>query len=97
MSNDYYNDDMLVFYHEDDLDRGYRIDCKMRSKDNLAWIKREDFRRVYEELLRTHLEGIPEMPLEVAIRSVDKILASNIRFTPDELKEKESGHEFKLT
>ena len=91
------NEDILIMYHEDDLDRGYRIDCKMRSKDNLAWIKRADFRIVYEELLHTHLIGIPEMPLEVAMQSVDKILASDIRFTPDELKEKESGYEFKFT
>ncbi len=91
------NEDILIMYHEDDLDRGYRIDCKMRSKDNLAWIKRADFRIVYEELLHTHLIGMPEMPLEIAMDSVDKILASDIRFTPDKLKEKESGYEFKLT
>ena len=97
MANDYYNDDMLIFYHEDDLDRGYRIDCKMRTKQDLAWIKRDKFRRVYEELLETHLKGMPEMPLEVAMQSVDNILGSDIRFTPDELKERESGYEFKLT
>tara|TARA_R100001369_G_scaffold21130_1_gene38536 strand:- start:24 stop:302 length:279 start_codon:yes stop_codon:yes gene_type:complete len=91
------NEDILIMYHEDDLDRGYRIDCKMRSKDNLAWIKRANFRKVYEELLHTHLVGMPEMPLEVAMQSVDKILKSNIRFTPDELKEKENEYEFKLT
>jgi len=31
------------------------------------------------------------------MQSVDKILGSDIRFTPDELKERESGYEFKLT
>ena len=97
MASDYFKHDILIFYHEDDLDRGYRIDCKMRTKQDLPWLKREKFRRVYEELLHTHLEGIPEMPLEVAMQSVDKILGSDIRFTPDELKERESGHEFKLT
>ena len=78
-------DDILIFYHEDDLDRGYKIDCKMRTKQDLAWIKRNDFRKVYEELLHTHLVGMPELPLEVAMQSVDKILESDIRFTPDEL------------
>ena len=36
-------------YLEDDLDRAYRIDCKMRTKQDLAWIKRDKFRKVYEE------------------------------------------------
>ena len=84
-------------YYEEDLDRGYRIDCKMRTKQDLAWIKRDKFRRVYQELLEAHLKGMPEMPIEVAMQSVDKILGSDIRFTPDELKERESGYEFKLT
>ena len=80
-------DDILIMYLEDDLDRAYRIDCKMRTKQDLAWIKRYKFRRVYEEMLEAHLVGMPEMPLEVAMDSVDKILASDIRFTPDELTE----------
>ena len=79
-------------YLEDDLDRAYRIDCKMRTKQDLAWIKRDKFRRVYEEMLEALLLGMPEMPLEVAMDSVDKILASDIRFTPDELRE--DKHEF---
>ena len=72
-------------YHEDDLDRGYRIDCKMRSKQDLAWLKREEFRKVYEELLHTHLVGMPELPLELVMESVDTILKGDIRFNPDEL------------
>ena len=84
-------------YLEEDLDRAYRIDCKMRTKQDLAWIKRDKFRRVYEEMLEALLLGMPEMPLEVAMQSVDNILGSDIRFTPDELKERESGYEFKLT
>ena len=72
-------------YHEDDLDRGYRIDCKMRSKQDLAWLKREEFRKVYEELLQAHLKGMPELPLEIVMDSVDTILKGDIRFNPDEL------------
>tara|TARA_B100000780_G_C20899669_1_gene358039 strand:+ start:305 stop:547 length:243 start_codon:yes stop_codon:yes gene_type:complete len=74
-------------YLEEDLDRAYRIDCKMRTKQDLAWIKRDKFRRVYEEMLEALLLGMPEMPLEVAMQSVDNILGSDIRFTPDELIE----------
>ncbi len=87
-------DDILIMYLEDDLDRAYRIDCKMRTKQDLAWIKRDKFRKVYEEILEAHLVGMPEMPLEVAMQSVENILGSDIRFTPDELKERENKNEF---
>lgn len=90
-------DDILIMYLEDDLDRAYRIDCKMRTKQDLAWIKRDKFRKVYEELLEAHLVGMPEMPLEVAMQSVETILGSDIRFTPDELKERENKNEFQFT
>ena len=83
-------------YLEDDLDRAYRIDCKLRSKTDLAWLKREEFRKVYEELLNAHLEGMPDMPLELVMESVENILANEgIRFNKEELKEK--ANETKLT
>jgi len=85
MAKDFFSDDILIMYHEDDLDRGYRIDCKMRSKQDLAWLKREEFRKVYEELLQAHLKGMPELPLEIVMDSVDTILKGDIRFNPDEL------------
>ena len=85
MTKDFFSDDILIMYHEDDLDRGYRIDCKMRSKQDLAWLKREEFRKVYEELLHTDLVGMPELPLELVMESVDTILKGDIRFNPDEL------------
>ena len=49
--------DILIMYLEDDLDRAYRIDCKLRSKTDLAWLKREEFRKVYEEMLNAHLDA----------------------------------------
>jgi len=85
MTTDMFTNDILIMYHEDDLDRGYRIDCKMRTKQDLAWLKRDEFRKVYEELLEAHLKGMPELPLELAMASVDQILEGNIRFNPDEL------------
>jgi|TARA_B100000085_G_scaffold259054_1_gene261570 hypothetical protein len=88
--------DILIMYLEDDLDRAYRIDCKLRSKTDLAWLKREEFRKVYEEMLNAHLEGMPDMPLELAMQSVENILANEgIRFNKEELKEK--ANETKLT
>jgi len=90
------DDDILIMYLEDDLDRAYRIDCKLRSKTDLAWIKREEFRKVYEELLSAHLKGMPDMPLELAMQSVEDILGNeSIRFNNEELKEK--ANETKLT
>jgi len=85
--------DFLILYLEEDLDRAYRIDCKMRTKQDLAWIKREDFRKVYDELLEAHLRGMPEMPLEVVIQCIEKILESDIRLTPDELEKREKNNE----
>ena len=53
----------------------------------VEWLndEREEFRKVYEELLQAHLKGMPELPLEIAMESVDKILKGHIRFDPDEL------------
>ena len=80
-------------YYKEDLDRGYRIDCKMRSRQDLPWLKRDEFQIVYEEILKAYLIVLPEMALEIALEHIDTILQSNIRFTPEELKEKENHYE----
>jgi len=75
-------------YLEEDLDRAYRIDCKLRTKQDLAWVKREEFRKVYEELLDAHLKGMPDMPLEIAMQSVENILGKeSIRLNKEEKDE----------
>ena len=81
-------DDILIMYLEEDLDRAYRIDCKLRTKQDLAWVKREEFRKVYEELLDAHLKGMPDMPLEIAMQSVENILGNeSIRLNNEEKDE----------
>jgi len=81
-------DDILIMYLEEDLDRAYRIDCKLRTKQDLAWIKREEFRKVYEEMLDAHLKGMPDMPLEIAMQSVENILSNeSIRLNNEEKDE----------
>ena len=45
---------MLILYRERDLDEAYRIDCKARTKGDEPWIRREDFRNIYEALLDTY-------------------------------------------
>jgi hypothetical protein len=75
-------------YLEEDLDRAYRIDCKLRTKQDLAWVKREEFRKVYEEMLDAHLRGMPDMPLEIAMQSVENILSNeSIRLNNEEKDE----------
>jgi hypothetical protein len=75
-------------YLEEDLDRAYRIDCKLRTKQDLSWIKREEFRKVYEEMLDAHLRGMPDMPLEIAMQSVENILSNeSIRLNNEEKDE----------
>ena len=81
-------DDILIMYLEEDLDRAYRIDCKLRTKQELAWVKREEFRKVYEEMLDAHLRGMPDMPLEIAMQSVENILSNeSIRLNNEEKDE----------
>ena len=81
-------DDILIMYLEEDLDRAYRIDCKLRTKQDLSWIKREEFRKVYEEMLDAHLRGMPDMPLEIAMQSVENILGNeSIRLNNEEKDE----------
>ena len=46
----------MLLYLETDLDRAYKIDCKERSKKDKPWIKREEFRKVYEELIELYLQ-----------------------------------------
>ena len=46
----------MLLYLETDLDSAYKIDCKERSKKGKPWIKREEFRGVYEELIDLYLQ-----------------------------------------
>ena len=55
---------MLILYRERDLDEAYKIDCKARTKGNQPWIKREDFRNIYEALLDTYFTNSVEKKLE---------------------------------
>ena len=46
----------MLLYLETDLDNAYKIDCRERTKKDKPWIKREDFRGVYEELIELYIE-----------------------------------------
>ena len=50
----------MRLYLEKDLDNAYKIDCKERTKKDKPWIKREEFRGVYEELITLYLQKAEE-------------------------------------
>jgi len=45
----------MLLYTEKQMDVAYRIDCKARTKSNLPWIKREEFRPLYETLVEAFM------------------------------------------
>lgn len=45
----------MLLYTEKQLDVAYRIDCKARTKSNLPWVKREEFRPLYETLVEAFM------------------------------------------
>jgi len=50
----------MLLYTEKQLDVAYRIDCKARTKSNLPWIKREEFRPLYENLIEAFMIAYSE-------------------------------------
>ena len=74
----------MLLYTEKQLDVAYRIDCKARTKSNEPWVKREDFRPLYETLLETYMKAYNEDDLlakdipEYLINSVNELLEGTI-------------------
>jgi len=50
----------MLLYTEKQMDVAYRIDCKARTKSGLAWIKREEFRPLYEDLVEAFMVAYDE-------------------------------------
>ena len=81
----------MILYREKDLDEDYNIDCKARSRNNMPWIKREDFRKIYEDLMDLYmiqlsprqLLEVEEIP-EVVLDSLKGILNKSLHFEPEE-------------
>jgi|TARA_R100000655_G_C2924236_1_gene182851 hypothetical protein len=56
----------MLLYRESDLDSAWHIDCKARTKQNIPWVKREDFRDIYERLVEFHInKALKEKVLEL--------------------------------
>ena len=80
----------MILYREKDLDAAYRIDCKARTRNNMPWVKREEFRTIYEDLMDLYMiqlspkqllevEDIPETVLD----SLKGILNKSLHFAPE--------------
>ena len=74
----------MLLYTEKQLDVAYKIDCKARTKCNEPWIKREDFRPLYEDLLESYMIAYSEDDIlgtdipEYLINSVNELLESTL-------------------
>jgi hypothetical protein len=74
----------MLLYTEKQLDVAYRIDCKARTRCNEAWVKREDFRPLYEDLLESYMIAYSEDNIlgadipEYLIESVNDLLESTL-------------------
>jgi len=74
----------MLLYTEKQLDTAYRIDCKARTRCKEPWLKREDFRPLYEDLIESFMvahnkdnilgDDVPEYLLD----SVNDLLESTL-------------------
>jgi len=74
----------MLLYTEKQLDTAYRIDCKARTRCNEPWLKREDFRPLYEDLIESFMiahneDNILEANVpEYLLDSVNDLLESTL-------------------
>jgi len=74
----------MLLYTEKQLDVAYRIDCKARTQCNEAWVTREDFRPLYEDLLESYMIAYSEDDIlgadipQYLIDSVNDLLESTL-------------------
>tara|TARA_R110002012_G_scaffold289213_2_gene482194 strand:- start:333 stop:578 length:246 start_codon:yes stop_codon:yes gene_type:complete len=80
----------MILYREKDLDEAYKIDCKARTRNNMPWVKREEFRTIYEDLMDFYmiqlspreLLEVEELP-ESLLNSLKNILDKSLHFKPE--------------
>lgn len=84
----------MILYREKDLDEAYKIDCKARSRNDMPWISREDFRKIYEDLMDLYMLQLSPQQLleakelpEVLQDSLKGILDKSLHFEPEPEKE----------
>lgn len=81
----------MILYREKDLDEAYKIDCKARSRNDMPWISREDFRKIYEDLMDLYMLQLSPQQLleakelpEILQESLKGILNKSLHFEPEE-------------
>ena len=81
----------MILYREKDLDEAYKIDCKARSRNDMPWISREDFRKIYEDLMDLYMLQLSPQQLleakelpEILQDSLKGILDKSLHFEPEE-------------
>ena len=83
----------MILYREKDLDEAYKIDCKARTRHTVPWVKREEFRKIYEDLMDLYmiqlnpnqLSELHDIP-EVLLDSLNKIIDRSLHFEPENNK-----------
>ena len=83
----------MILYREKDLDEAYKIDCKARTRHNIPLVKREEFRKIYEDLMDLYmiqlnpsqLSELHDIP-EVLLDSLNKIIDRSLHFEPENNK-----------
>ena len=83
----------MILYREKDLDEAYKIDCKARTRHNVPWVKREEVRKIYEDLMDLYmiqlnpnqLSELHDIP-EVLLDSLNKIIDRSLHFEPENNK-----------
>lgn len=73
----------MILYSEEVLDKAWQYDCKKRTKENRSWIRRDDYRRLFEVYLDNYLAGfnisldiyIPDWLLEFIETELDDDLS----------------------
>ena len=83
----------MILYREKDLDEAYKIDSKARTRHNIPWVKREEFRKIYEDLMDLYmiqlnpsqLSELHDIP-EVLLDSLNKIIDRSLHFEPENNK-----------
>tara|TARA_R100001230_G_C5521387_1_gene58529 strand:+ start:208 stop:450 length:243 start_codon:yes stop_codon:yes gene_type:complete len=80
----------MLLYTEKQLDRAYQIDCKARTRNNTPWVKREEFRDIYEDLMEIYMLQLdkhhaldPDAP-DFILDSLNEIIGQSLHFEPED-------------
>ena len=81
----------LILYTEENLDHAWRYDCRKRSAQDVAWLRREEYRYHFERYLDNMIAGLdPEFYLLIKIYVPPEIIADVQRIIDIEQDDPES-------